>query len=84
MLLIPSTLYYRIRLNTALGPALKGTALLGLQSHFGDRPFEFQVFCPQNGTAVVKGTLAVLKNIRNKARKDLPNFEMAFMLRIMV
>ena len=59
------TLYHRIRLNTAQGPALKGTELLGLQSHFGDKPFKLQVFRPQNGIAVVKGTLTVLKNIRN-------------------
>ena len=29
--------------------------LLGLQSDFGDRSVKFQVVCPQNGTAVLKG-----------------------------
>ena len=28
---------------------------LGPQSRFGDKPFKFQVVCPQNGTAVLKG-----------------------------
>ena len=31
-------------------------ALLGLQSPFGDKPVKFQVSCPQNGTAVPKGS----------------------------
>ena len=35
---------------------------LGLQSHFGDKPLKFQVVCPQNGTAVLKGlTFAVIE-----------------------
>ena len=29
--------------------------LLELQSHFGDNPVKFQVLCPQNGAAVLKG-----------------------------
>ena len=28
------------------------------QSHFGDKPVKFQVVCPQNGTAVLKGLSA--------------------------
>ena len=28
---------------------------LVLESRFGDKPVEFQVVCPQNGTAVLKG-----------------------------
>ena len=48
----------------ALDPAegrLTGTpfhrllTLLGPQPRFGDNPVKFQVVCPQNGTAVVKG-----------------------------
>ena len=31
-------------------------ALLGLQSRFGDKPVNFQVLCPQHGTAVLKGS----------------------------
>ena len=30
------------------GPALDGTAFLGMQSEFGDKPFNFQVLCPLN------------------------------------
>ena len=30
-------------------------SLLVLQSYCGDKPLLFQVFCPQNGTAVLKG-----------------------------
>ena len=37
------------------GPALDGTALLGLQSHCGGKTFKFQVLCPRNGTEVLKG-----------------------------
>ena len=29
--------------------------LLQPQSRFGDKPLKFQVVCPQNGTAVLKG-----------------------------
>ena len=29
--------------------------LIGLQSHFGDKPLKFYVVCPPNGTAVQKG-----------------------------
>ena len=29
--------------------------LLEPQSRFGDKPVKFQVVCPQNGTAVLKG-----------------------------
>ena len=32
--------------------------LLEPQSRFGDRPVKFQVVCPQNGTAVLKGVKA--------------------------
>ena len=32
--------------------------LLEPQSRFGDKPFKFQVVCPQNGTAVLKGLTA--------------------------
>ena len=63
------------------GPALNGTAFLGLQSHFGDKSLKFQVLCPQNGTAVlsgISGALTVLKNLRNKDRKALRNFENCF------
>ena len=31
--------------------------LLELQSHFGNKPPESQVVCPQNGTAVLKGLI---------------------------
>ena len=30
--------------------------LLGLQSHFGNKALKSQVFCPQNGTAVLEGS----------------------------
>ena len=30
------------------------------QSHFGDKPVKFQVVCPQNGTAVLKGLRHIL------------------------
>ena len=33
--------------------------LLELQSHFGDKPLKFQVICPQNGTAVLKGLISI-------------------------
>ena len=29
------------------------------QSRFGDKPVKFQVVCPQNGTAVLKGLTTV-------------------------
>ena len=31
------------------------STLLEPQSRFGDKPVKFQVVCPQNGTAVLKG-----------------------------
>ena len=31
------------------------STLLDPQSRFGDKPLKFQVICPQNGTAVLKG-----------------------------
>ena len=34
---------------------LNGLTLLEPKSRFGDRPVKFQVVCPQNGTAVLKG-----------------------------
>ena len=30
------------------------------QSRFGDKPLKYQVVCPQNGTAVLKGLTAVV------------------------
>ena len=44
----------------SVGPGLLflptlGLTLLGPQSRFGDKPLKFQVDCPQNGTAVLKG-----------------------------
>ena len=34
----------------------RGLTLLEPQSRFGDKPRKFQVVCPQNGTAVLKGS----------------------------
>ena len=34
---------------------LKALTLLEPQSRFGDKPVKFQVVCPRNGTAVLKG-----------------------------
>ena len=34
---------------------LRVLTLLVLESHFGDKPHYFQVVCPQDGTAVLKG-----------------------------
>ena len=49
---------------TAAGPALlhigflpSSLTLLEPQSHFEDKPLKFQVICPQNGTAVLKGLI---------------------------
>ena len=39
------------------------STLLEPQSHFGDRPVKFQVVCPQNRTAVLKGLRAVWAHI---------------------
>ena len=36
------------------GEPAEDSTLLELQSRFGDTPLEFQVVCPQNGTAVLK------------------------------
>ena len=35
--------------------------LLEPQSAFGDKLLKFQVVCPQNGTAVLKGLIAILQ-----------------------
>ena len=40
------------------------------QSRCGDKPLKFQVVCPQNGTAVLKG-LTTRQNHYNKAKRDL-------------
>ena len=36
--------------------------LLEPQSRFGDKPLQFQVVCPQNGTAVLKGLTAQIES----------------------
>ena len=33
--------------------------LLELQAHFRDNPVKFQVLCPHNGTAVLKGIIEI-------------------------
>ena len=66
---------------SAWGPALNGTALLGLQSNFGDKPYKFQVICPQNETAVLKGldgALTALKIFGIKTGRIYENIEMVF------
>ena len=35
-------------------------SLLVPQSSFGGKPFQFQVFCPQNGTVALKGLKTLL------------------------
>ena len=47
----PSTLPSLLLIATLLKP----------QSRFGDKPFIFQVVCPQNGTAVLKYPLCVTR-----------------------
>ena len=34
--------------------------LLEPQSRFGDKPVNFQLVCPQNGTAVLKGLILIV------------------------
>ena len=51
--------------NVSAPSALWPTALLELQSHFGDNPVKFQVVCPQNRTAVLlEYLLQVLHKLR--------------------
>ena len=50
-------------------PKRRGSlALLEPESRFGDKPFKFQVVCPQNGTAVLKG----LKGTSHEKHRQLP------------
>ena len=50
------------------------------QSCFGDRPLKFQAFCPQNGTAVLKGlnTYAFLQGIDSSFSDLLASFVFCF------
>ena len=53
-----STVYVSVARRPWATPPLKrdrNVNLLELQSRFGDKPVKFQVFCPQNVTAVLKG-----------------------------
>ena len=43
----------RPKFETVCDPE-KSLTLLEPESRFGDKPFKFQVVCPQNGTAVLK------------------------------
>ena len=51
--------------RNTLGHALIETATLGLQSHFRDKPFKFQVLCPQNG-ASAKGDVRLSPHVRTE------------------
>ena len=42
---------------------------LGLQSRFGNTPLKFQVVCPPNGPAFLKGLANDLSEVRNLARR---------------
>ena len=33
------------------------------QSQFGDKPLKFQILCPQNGFAVLKGSYGIVQNL---------------------
>ena len=48
----------------AAGPSEFGLTLLEPRSRFGDNPLKFQVVCPQNGTAVLKGLTCFIKGRR--------------------
>ena len=41
------------------------------QSRFGGKPLKFQVFCPQNGTAVLKGLKRKVPNFRTTPKKTI-------------
>ena len=48
------------------------STLLEPQSRFGDRPLKFQVVCPQNGTAVLKGLKRYAQSTRTHVSLHLP------------
>ena len=51
--------------------------LLEPQSRFGSKPVKFQIVCPQNGTAVLKGLTSVKKQ---KTREGMAPNEFALMV----
>ena len=62
--------YYSVGMRDTIGTEI--ITRLALQSRFGDKPLEFRVMCPQNGTAVLKGGQEwdEEKNKQNKPKKN--------------